>query len=114
MEEQAEQLAAVSDFRGFCWFPSIDATDWDSLCTVANRRVCPMGIWSLAKDGGERYSSELSAWYVRLAQGKAHSRQLPAYNFHPPLDRDLRGYQPLMAHWGHWHDSAKFVPANYR
>jgi hypothetical protein len=101
MEEQAEQLAAVSDFRGFCWFPSIDATDWDSLCTAANRHVCPMGIWSLAQDCGERQTSELSEWYVRLAKSEADSSHLPAYQFHPPLDRDLRGYQRLMAHWSH-------------
>lgn len=65
MEEQAEQLATVSDFRGFCWFPSIDATEWDSLCTVANRRVCPMGIWSLANDGGE---------YRKVSSGALPSR----------------------------------------
>ena len=97
MEQQAEKLAAVSDFRGFCWFPSIDATDWDSLCTVANKHVCPMGIWSLTADGVSRSSSELSEWYARLAQGKASSRDLPAYRLNPPLDRDLLGYRPLMA-----------------
>ena len=100
MEEQAEELAKVCDFRGFCWFPSIDATDWDSLCTVANRHVCPMGIWSLDKDCKERRPSELSDWYVRLAKGEATSRDLPAYRFLPPLDHDLRGYLPLMEHWG--------------
>ena len=104
MEEQAEKLAAVSDFRGFCWFPSIDATDWDSLCTVANRHVCPMGIWSLTADCVSRSSSELSEWYVKLAQGTASSRDLPAYRLNPPLDRDLLGYQPLMNHWAEWRD----------
>ncbi len=104
MEEQAEQLAAVSDFRGFCWFPSIDATDWDSLCTAANRRISPMGIWSLAPDYSERQFSQLSEWYVRLAKGEADSSHLPAYRLQPPLDRDLQGYQPLMAHWSNWRD----------
>jgi hypothetical protein len=27
MEEQCEQVAADTDFRGFCWYPSIDSTD---------------------------------------------------------------------------------------
>ncbi len=102
MEEQAEQLAEVADFRGFCWFPSIDATDWDSLCTVANRNVCPMGIWSLDEYGVKRHSSELSDWYVRLARGDADSENLPDYPFEAPLDRDLLGFDHLMAHWrGH-------------
>ncbi len=100
MEEQAEKLAAVSDFRGFCWFPSIDATDWDTLCTAANRNLCPVGIWSLGKDCRERHCSELSEWYVRLAKGETRSSDLPAYRLHPSLDRDLQGYLPLMAHWG--------------
>lgn len=102
MEEQAEQLSKVCEFRGFCWFPSIDATDWNSLCTVANRHVCPMGIWSLTEDCTERYSSELSKWYIRLAQGNAHSQDLPAYRFQAPLDSDLKGYGHLMAHWTNW------------
>ena len=96
MEEQAEQLAGVSDFRGFCWFPSIDAMDWDTLCTKANRRLSPMGIWSLSEDGRVRSSSELSDWYVRLAKGEATAADLPAYPLDPPLDRDIRGFLPLM------------------
>jgi len=99
MEAQAEQLAAVSDFRGFCWFPSIDATDWNSLCTVADRCVCPMGIWSLTEDCTVRHSSEVSDWYGRLARGEASSRDLPTYRLRPPLDCDLRGYSRLIAHW---------------
>ncbi len=105
MEEQAEKLSAQCDFRGFCWFPSIDATDWDSLCTVANRNVCPMGVWSLSADGRERQASELSEWYTRLAQGTASSIDLPAYRFQAPLDYDLRGFQRFMGHWS-WRQAA--------
>ncbi len=96
MEQEAERLSRVADFRGFCWFPSIDATDWDTLCTQANRRVSPMGIWSLSEDGVVRSSSELSDWYVRLAKGEATADDLPTYRFEPPLDRDLKGFLPLM------------------
>lgn len=105
MEEQAETLARVADFRGFCWFPSIDATDWDTLCTQANNRVSPMGIWGLTEDRRERCCSELSEWYVRLARGEASSSHLPAYRFNSPLDRDLHGYLRLMNHWNNWSDA---------
>ena len=98
MASQAEQLAATADFRGFCWFPFLDATDWDSLCTVANHRLSPMGIWSLSDDDlRERQSSELSRWYAELASGRARSRDLPAYPLQAPLDCDLAGYRALMA-----------------
>ena len=96
MQQQAEKLAAFADFRGFCWFPSIDATDWESLCTRAEKCVSPIGIWSLDETCNVRHSSELSHWYTRLAKGEATAADLPAYPFSPPLDEDLRGYLPLM------------------
>ncbi len=99
MEQQAEELSRVSDFRGFCWFPSIDATDWSSLCTEARLELSPMGIWSLEGDNRERHGSLLSEWYVRLAQGRASWKDLPAYEFIAPLDRDLHGYRRLMQAW---------------
>ncbi len=105
MEQEAEKLARVSDFRGFCWFPSIDATDWSSLCTEARCELSPMGIWSLDADRRQRHSSPLSEWYVRLAQGKASWRDMPSYRLQPPLDRDLRGYFPLMEGWTDWRDA---------
>ena len=96
MEQEAEKVAAFADFRGFCWFPSIDATDWNSLCTRADKCLSPVGIWSLNEDCATRECSELSQWYVRLAKGEATSSDLPAYPFAPPLDDDLHGYLPLM------------------
>jgi beta-glucosidase/6-phospho-beta-glucosidase/beta-galactosidase len=102
MEEQAEVLSRQADFRGFCWFPSIDATDWCSLCTRADHITSPMGIWSLEEGTRNRQSSELSDWYVRLANGKATASDLPAYRLTPPLDRDLNGFLPLMRHWSNW------------
>lgn len=102
MEEQAEILAQRTEFIGFCWFPSIDATDWCSLCTRADHILSPMGIWSLEGDGRKRRSSELSDWYIRLANGRATAADLPAYYPLPPLNRDLGGYLRLMSHWEHW------------
>ncbi len=115
MEGESEKLAGFADFRGFCWFPSIDATDWDSLCTQANGCVSPMGIWGLDDACEKRHSSELSEWYVRLAKGEVTSGDLPAYLFTPPLDRDLLGYQRLMSHWSDWCDprESEETPAEY-
>ena len=96
MESEAEKLAAVADFRGFCWFPSIDATDWNTLCTVAGKCLSPIGIWSLDETCTERSASELSHWYARLARGECSSRDLPAYRLMPPLDVDLAAYVRLM------------------
>ena len=102
MEEQSEMLSRQTDFRGFCWFPSIDATDWCSLCTRADGITSPMGVWSLTEGGRYRQSTELSDWYVRLANGRATAADLPAYRPLPPLDRDLHGYLDLMSHWSNW------------
>lgn len=96
MEQEAEKLAKQSDFRGFCWFPSIDATDWSSLCTQARFELCPMGIWGLDENRRQRHSSPLSEWYVKLALGEASWRDIPIYPLHPPLDRDLGGFLLLM------------------
>ena len=102
MEQESEKLAAAADFRGFCWFPSIDATDWSSLCTEARCELSPMGIWSLDPERQQRLASPLSDWYVRLAQGKANWRDMPSYLPVAPLDRDLRGFLPLMLGWTNW------------
>jgi beta-glucosidase/6-phospho-beta-glucosidase/beta-galactosidase len=98
MEEQCETLAERTDFRGFCWFPSIDATDWCSFCTQAEGKLTPTGIWYMDNDCHIRHRSELSYWYTRLARGEASSADLPAYRFGPPLDEHLRGYLRLMKH----------------
>jgi hypothetical protein len=102
MEEQAEILAGRANFTGFCWFPSIDATDWQSLCTQADGILSPMGIWSLEEGSLTRRSSELSDWYLRLANGRAAAADLPAYCLVPPLDRDLAAYMQLVPHWDNW------------
>ena len=44
MEEECERLAAIyTDFRGFCWYPSIDSTDWSNFCRKASGVVDPQG-----------------------------------------------------------------------
>lgn len=103
MQEQCETLVhAKVDFRGFCWFPSIDSTDWSNLCARSTGAVDPQGIWYLDEHRVKRYSSELSEYYGLLASGSAIARDLPAYRFLAPLDRELSGYTRLMSHWDNW------------
>ena len=105
MEEQTCTLLDKGvDIRGFCWYPSIDSTDWGNLCAKCTHSVDPQGIWYLDEQENRwtRYGSELSDWFSRLARGTAEHHELPAYRFLPPLDRDLAGYSRLMSHWEDW------------
>lgn len=107
MEEQCEHVAAQTDFRGFCWYPSIDSTDWCHLCREAAGTVDPQGIWGLDDQRWHRYASELSDCYTRLARGAARSQDLPAYVFSNGVARDLKGYRKLMSHWPVWSKQSK-------
>ncbi len=100
MAEQCEQLVAEgADFRGFCWFPFIDSTDWDSLLQQTLGNVDPVGIYWLDASRETRYPSLLSKCFGQLARGEINAADLPAYRFQPPLDQELRGFLPQMAHW---------------
>lgn len=100
MHEQSQILAAgPADFRGFCWYPSIDSTDWSNLCANCTCAVDPQGIWYLDDDRRERYESELSYWFRGLASGQANLIDVPAYRLLPPLHQELNGFLPLMSHW---------------
>jgi beta-glucosidase/6-phospho-beta-glucosidase/beta-galactosidase len=100
MVEECDKLVASGvDFRGFCWFPFVDSTDWCSLVCRAEQKVDPVGIYWLDDDRWERHGSELSEWYGRLARGEASARDLPAYRFEEPWSTNLSGYFPLMEHW---------------
>jgi beta-glucosidase/6-phospho-beta-glucosidase/beta-galactosidase len=102
MEEQTARLSEKADVRGFCWYPSVDSTDWCHVCAHSTASVDPQGIWYLDKDRYVRYPSELSDWYSRLARGEACWHNLPPYRFLQPLHRDLAGYRKLMRHWSGW------------
>src|SRR5207237_517532 len=99
MEEQCERLSTRCEFNGFCWFPSIDSTDWCHACTRSTAAVDPQGIWTL--DGGRwrRQETELSRYYSMLARGAVDSRALPAYRWSPMVAAQLKGFEPLMSHW---------------
>jgi hypothetical protein len=98
MEEQCEHIAAQgTDFRGFCWYPTIDSTDWSNCCTRYTCDVDPQGIWWLDADRVTRHDSALSRIYAGLAQGLITSKNIPAYEFEGDTHRRIRGYRPLMS-----------------
>ncbi len=99
MVEQSERLVAEGvDWRGFCWFPFVDSTDWDSLLRCACNHVDPVGIYWLDAERN-RHASELSDLYAALAAGQITSREIPAYRFQEPVSTELAGFMPQMQHW---------------
>ena len=97
MEAECEELLlAGRDLRGFCWYPSIDSTDWANACTRCTEIVDPQGIWTLDRDRVIRHPSELSRIYTALARGEITSKDIPPYAFDEELQSRLRGYLPLM------------------
>ena len=86
--------------RGYCWYPSVDSCDWDSLLARAAGRVDPVGVVSL--DGQRRVRTVFTEVWEAAASGTP-AAELPAYRFQPPLDDDLAGLLPHMQHW-RWED----------
>ncbi len=100
MECECEELALSGiDFRGFCWYPSIDTTDWSNGCTRATGQLDPQGIWSLRPIKLDRIDTELSTLYSMLARGMILAEDLPDYSFGPELQRRLNGYMHLPSMW---------------
>jgi hypothetical protein len=93
-------------FQGFCWYPFIDSTDWNSLVREARRDIDPQGIYQLDKTFG-RNASELSDIYSALAGGKIGLDSIPAYRFGEGalIGRGVRNYLPHMQ-WD-WVDKAR-------
>ena len=103
MVEQCEILEKRLDeknisFRGFCWYPFIDSSDWCSLLRRADGKIDPQGIYHLGHKL-RRNPSELSEIFASLACGAISSEDIPAYRFESPLDVELAGFSPLMKHW---------------
>jgi hypothetical protein len=90
-------------FKGFCWYPFIDSTDWCSLVTRANCNIDPQGIFWLDSDTKKRNRSELSEIFESLARGVISSVDMPAYRFQGPLIKSLKHFLPMMSHWN-WRD----------
>lgn len=97
MQQQCEELVRDGvDFRGFCWYPSIDSTDWCHLCTKMTGTIDPQGIWSLCPERTERRATELSHLYRGLAQGEITWRDLPSRGFDAPWEERLVAFEPLL------------------
>lgn len=93
--DQCERaIAAGVPLTAYCWYPTVDSADWDSLLTRADGHVDPVGIYWL-DERLDRRASPLSDAYAALAAG-ARAAELPAYRLSAPLDRDLAGFVALM------------------
>ena len=110
MELECERLAYDVDFRGFCWYPSLDTTDWCNFCKEASGQVDPQGIWSLGDDRQERHETELTHLFRDLTQGRIAPAELPAYEFSAELARDVSGYRRLMNGWTNWRQQPTSMP----
>jgi hypothetical protein len=110
MVEQCETLEAKLKprnipFKGFCWYPFIDSTDWCSLVTKANCNIDPQGIFWLDCETKKRHPSELSEIFEALARGIITSKDIPAYRFQSPLNKTLKNFLPMMSHWN-WREQS--------
>ncbi|MDP9441239.1 MAG: family 1 glycosylhydrolase [Actinomycetota bacterium] len=100
--EQAEQARAAGvPVEGFCWFPTIDSADWDSLLFHCDGNIDPVGVFWI-DDRMERRPSSMSRSFALAASG-VPARELPAYRFQPPVSEWMKGFLPYMQHW-EWHD----------
>jgi hypothetical protein len=99
MLEESEKLASRADFRGFCWFPFVDSTDWSSLVCRDEQKVDAVGIYWLDDERWHRRASELSECFGKLARGEMSAREIPAYHFQAPWKKNLQGYLRFMEHW---------------
>ena len=86
---------------GYCWFPFVDSTDWDSVLVRCEGNVDPVGVYWLDEQLRRRPSS-MSEAYARAARGTP-AAELPAYRFQAPVAGWLAGWLPQMAHWD-WQD----------
>ncbi len=96
--EQCELAqAAGADLQGYCWFPFIDSSDWDSLLANADGHIDPVGVYWL-DENLDRRASVMSDCFALAARG-ATAAELPAYRFRWPVDEWLRHLLPQMDHW---------------
>ena len=93
-----EKLKALGlSFEGFCWYPYIDSTDWDSLVREARRAIDPQGIyWLEPRSTGSRPSCRRSTppWPAE----RWGRRDIPARPFEDAVldGRGVRNFLPLM------------------
>jgi hypothetical protein len=106
--------AAGASFRGACWYPFVDSTDWDTQVCEPNGRVDPQGILWLDDERRVRHPSELSDLFGRLARGEMRPAELPAYPFSAEVEEYLAGFTRLLAPAGELAAYRFPVPATAR
>jgi beta-glucosidase/6-phospho-beta-glucosidase/beta-galactosidase len=100
--EQCEVAAARGvPMEGYCWFPSIDSADWNSLLFRCEGAIDPVGVYWL-DENLERRESSMSRAYVAAAGGMP-AADLPAYRLREPVATWLSGYLDHVPHWK-WQD----------
>jgi glycosyltransferase involved in cell wall biosynthesis/beta-glucosidase/6-phospho-beta-glucosidase/beta-galactosidase len=101
LEQYELALSRGVPLHGYCWFPQVDSTDWDSLLARCAGRTDPVGVHSLGLDGRRHRTSFTDAWEAAAAGQPVDD--LPAIRFQPPCDAQLVGLLPSLAHWP-WRD----------
>jgi glycosyltransferase involved in cell wall biosynthesis len=97
LEQYEVALSRGVPLHGYCWFPQVDSSDWNSLLARCAGAVDPVGVLAVGPDGSRRRTAMTDAW-ERAAAG-APVEQLPAVRFQSPCDAELAGLLPLMSHW---------------
>jgi len=97
MESECESLVDEEiAMNGFCWFPSIDSTDWCYCCTRSTAAVDPQGIWMLDESRRKRVPTELSRVYTALALGEIRAIEIPQPALLDSEWRQFQGYRASM------------------
>ncbi len=91
---QCLQLSKEIPFEFMLWYPFIDSTDWDSLLTQYNRNIDPVGIIWLDSNF-DRHTSEFSDVIAKLNYGTLDIEHVKEYNYLPPLDSHLKGFNEV-------------------
>jgi beta-glucosidase/6-phospho-beta-glucosidase/beta-galactosidase len=101
LEQYELALSRGVPLHGYCWFPLVDSTDWDSLLARGAGRVDPVGVHALGPGGERRRTTFTAAW--EAAAAGAPVADLPAYRFQHPCADQLADVLPGLAHWP-WQD----------
>jgi glycosyltransferase involved in cell wall biosynthesis/beta-glucosidase/6-phospho-beta-glucosidase/beta-galactosidase len=99
LEQYELALSRGVSLHGFCWFPHVDSSDWDSLLSRAARRVDPVGVLSRNTTVARRETCFSDAW--KAAANGTRSLGLPAYRWQSPCDVQMAGF--ATDHWP-WQD----------
>lgn len=87
--------------EGFCWFPSVDSCDWDSLLARPGQRADPVGVFRLGSAHERQRTIFTDAWETAVRTQRV--QDLPAYRPQSPCDHELAGFLRPLTGWP-WQD----------